>query len=108
MKLEPSYQKQVTGGDLCLVNKTDKVVSLRLDQLVLPDGTERKLSPDVRFKVMGDSDRMPPYAIYKGELLRGRFVRATIINQGGTKQISATYRGGMTLELVITDDDVPQ
>jgi tetratricopeptide (TPR) repeat protein len=102
---EPEYQKQVTGGDLYIVNKSEVIISLRIDKLVKPDGTERTLPPNVRFTVRGDSS---DYAVYKNEVLTARSVRASIINLGGTKEVSATYKGGMSLELVIREDDVPK
>jgi tetratricopeptide (TPR) repeat protein len=106
MKLDPDFQKQVTGADLLIANKSEVIVTLRIDQLVKPDGTVRTFPPDVRFKVRGDTS---VYATYRNELLMARSVRATIINQGGTREVSASYKSGtMSLELVISEVDVPK
>jgi tetratricopeptide (TPR) repeat protein len=107
IKLDPAYQKQVTAGDVMVSNSSDGTVTLRIDQFVNPDGTERKFPPDVRFNVR---DNAPTYLSYRGEILTARSVRYTVFNQAGTKEkeFTATYKSGMTLEIPIFSDDVPK
>ena len=105
IKLEPSFQKQVSSGDVLVANRSEGTVTMRIDQFVNPDGTERKFPPDVRFTVHGDTTA---YLTYKGQLLTARSVRFSIVNPAGSREFTATYRSGMTLEIPIHDDDVPK
>jgi tetratricopeptide (TPR) repeat protein len=105
IKLDPTYQKQVNGGDVKIANHAEVIITVRIDLLVEPDGTERTFPPELRFTVRGDTSA---FLTYKNQILTARSVKFTIINQDGAKQFTVTYKGGMTLEIPIYEQHVPK
>lgn len=105
MLLDPDYRAQVTGGDVRVFNHSDKRLTLEINHLVTPEGTERTFPPGYQFVFLGDGRG---YLTYEGQPIAARSLKFTIAIDEKSKSYTATYEEGTTLEVHINDVHLPK